>query len=144
MTGTQFVPLTADLIDEGEFLADLDDELQALQQVLTTYAKSHGDKALKAKAKLSIDIELSIQSVDDGAYAVKTTMKSMHPKRPASISLAIAGATDTGQMALFVRKSGSDVDDPRQQKLSTRDGRTIADGEADGEFGDGKSAAAGD
>ena len=121
----RFVPLTPELIDEGEFLDDFALELAEAQRTLANFRKKHGDKSLKAKVKLSVDIELSIASVEDAAYAIKTSIKVTNPKRPASVSLAIEGQTDDNKMALFVRASGSDTDNPRQGKLTTRDGRVI-------------------
>ena len=156
--GTTFVPLTPELIDEGEFLEDFADELTEAQRTLANFRKTHGDKSLKAKVKLTIDVELAIQSVEDDAYTIKTAIKVTNPKRPASVSLAIGGQTDDNKMALFVRASGSDVDNPRQGKLATRDGRTIDSQtgaptlesggndeyeDVEAEEADGKSAAAG-
>ena len=122
---TAFVPLSVMLIDEGEFLGDLDLELQDLQEAVAKFRRVYGEKAKGAKAKLTIDIEIAIEDVDDDAYSVKTSMKATHPKRPASVSIAMGGETDDGKLALFVRKSGSDKTSPKQGKLATRDGRTI-------------------
>jgi hypothetical protein len=125
MAATKFVPLTCDLIDEGEFLTDLNQELAEIQQAISAFRKQYGEKAKDAKAKLTIDIEVKVENVDENFYSVKTTMKATHPKRPASVSIAMGGADDDGKMALFVRQSGSDDEHPRQMKLATRNGRIV-------------------
>lgn len=122
---TNFVPLSSRLIDEGEFIEDLDEELGNLQQTLAKYRRKYGDKALKAKAKLVVEIELQISSVEDQYYSVKTSMKTTEPRKPSSVSLAMEGETQDHKLALFVRASGSDDTDPRQTKFTTRDGRPI-------------------
>ncbi len=125
MAATKFVPLTADLIDEGQFLNDLDQELAEVQQAISVFRKAYGEKAKDAKAKLTIEIEVKVENVDENFYSIKTTMKATHPKRPASVSIAMGGADDDGKMALFVRQSGSDDEHPKQLKLATRNGRVV-------------------
>lgn len=125
MAATKFVPLSARLIDEGTFLDDLDAELGDLQEAVAKFRRMYGSSSKGAKAKLTVEIELKVEDTDDDAYSVKTSMKATHPKRPASVSIAMGGETDDGKMALFVRASGSDHSDPRQGKLSTQDGRVI-------------------
>jgi hypothetical protein len=122
---TAFVPLTGQLIDEGEFIGDLNLELAELQDAIVKYCRLHGEKAKGAVAALDIKIAIKVENVDDQAYSVKTSIKATHPKRPASISLAMGGTGDDGKRALFVRKSGSDESNPRQMKLATKDGRAI-------------------
>lgn len=122
---TAFVPLTGQLIDEGEFIGDLNLELAELQDAIVKYCRLHGEKAKGAVAALDIKIAIKVENVDDQAYSVKTSIKATHPKRPASISLAMGGTGDDGKQALFVRKSGSDESNPRQMKLATKDGRAI-------------------
>lgn len=125
MAATTFVPLTGELIDEGEFLGDLNLELAELQESIVKFCRLHGEKAKGAVACIDIKIAMKVENPDDQAYSVKTSLKSTLPKRPASISLAMGGTDDDGKQALFVRKSGSDDSNPKQMKLATRDGRTI-------------------
>lgn len=125
MAATKFVPLTADLIDEGQFLSDLDQELAEVQQAISVFRKTYGEKAKDAKAKLTIEIEVKVENVDENFYSVKTTMKATPPKRPASVSIAMGGDDDNGKPSLFVRQSGSDDEHPKQLKLATRNGRVV-------------------
>lgn len=120
---TTFVPLSASLIDEGEFIENLDKELAALQKTLAAYVKEHGDKADKAVAKLSIEISLKVQNVEGEAYSITTAMKTTVPKRPSTVSLAIGGIDDDGSATLFVRQDGSDESRPEQGKLFKTHGR---------------------
>lgn len=125
MSATTFVPLRSRLIDEGEFMTDLDLELIDLQTAVLAFCKQHGEKAKDAKGKLVVEIEVKCENTDDNVFSIKTSMKATHPKRPASVSMAMGGTDDDGKLALFVRKSGSDDDHPRQLKLSTKNGRVI-------------------
>lgn len=122
---TRFIPVTLDLIDEGEFVEGINAELEKATQAITAYCREHGDKAHKAKAKLKIEIEMCVVNAADGAYSIKNTIKTEHPGRPSSVSLAVGGEDERGQGTLFVRGSGSDQHHPRQAKLATRDGRVI-------------------
>jgi len=125
MAATKFVPLNSRLIDEGEFLGDVDQELRELQVAISKFRRLYGEKAKDAKAKLTIEIEVKIEDCDEDAYSIKTTMKATHPKRPASVSIAMGGETEDGELALFVRTAGSDKTTPRQGKMFTQSGRTI-------------------
>lgn len=122
MASSTFVPLTSALIDEGEFLQNLDLELADIQHVLAKYVELHKDKAHKAVAKLSIEIAIRVESVESEAYSVKTSIKSTPPKRPSSVSMAIGGTDDNGNLTLFVRDLGSDESSPIQGKLFRTNG----------------------
>lgn len=125
MSASKFVPLTGQLIDEGEFLGDLNLELSELQQAIVKYCRTHGEKAKGAVACLDIKIAIGVAKVDDEAFSVKVSMKATHPKRPATVSLAMGGTDDDGNLALFVRAAGGDKTEPRQGKLFTQRGAVI-------------------
>lgn len=127
--GSKFVPLTLELVDEGELVRDINAELADVQKRLIAFVKSHGDKALKSSAKLKIEIAIVCTNPNprDQAFAIKSQLSTMFPKRPASVSLAMAGDTQDDEPCLFVRQSGSDNTPPAQGKLATRDGREITD-----------------
>lgn len=127
----KFVPLTGQLLDEGEFMRDVNAELQDLQHALIMFVRQYREKAESATAKLQVEIAVKCESVDSEAFSIKCSMKATHPKRPSSVSMAMAGESDdAGKMVLFVRASGSDDMHPKTGKLFTRDGRNIVDGEA--------------
>lgn len=128
MGATKFVPLTTKLIDEGDFLQELDAELAELQASHLKFAKKYGEAALKSVSKLVIELAIKCETVtdpDNNAFSVKTTMKATTPKRPASLSMAMSGETATGEPCLFVRASGGDSSHPKQGKMFTGDGRNI-------------------
>lgn len=125
-SASQFVPLTAGLIDEGQFIQDLDDELRDVQEAISKYRRVHSTKSKSAKAKLTIEIELGVEGDgEEDVFSVKTSMKTTLPKKPASVSIAMGGQDDDGRMALFVRRAGSDDHHPKQLKLATQDGKII-------------------
>jgi len=110
-----FVPLTAELIDEGGFLESLNTELLALQSALVEFVEKHGAKAIKAAAELELKIKLV--NLESGGYSISSQMKSTTPKRPVTVSIAVSGETESGAKALFVRCTGSDETPPQQGKL---------------------------
>lgn len=120
-----YVRLTLGMIDEGLFIGQADVDLSVLQQRLLEHVAEYGEQAEKAKAKLTIELTLSVESVKDSLFAVVAKSKMAVPARPASTSLAISDVTEDGEASLFVRRSGSSADTPRQGKLCTADGRTI-------------------
>lgn len=123
---TQFVPLTLELIDEGTFLADVNEEVADVQDQMAKFRKQYGPKSAKAKGKLTIELEFSVEGDgEEDAFAVKSSIKTSLPKKPASVSLAMGGETEDGKLALFVRTSGSDKTHPQQLKLATQDGKAI-------------------
>ncbi len=123
--GLTMLPLTAELIDEGEMLEELDIELSKAQRLIEAFRKRWGDAALKAGVQLDLKIKFVCVDTNEGMYRTEWDMQIKRPKRPKSVSTAIASEDDLGNAALFVRSSGSDDGDPRQMKLATRDGRTI-------------------
>ena len=58
MSGNKFVPLTFDLIEEGEFLAAVNDGIERLQHDLVEHVDAWRDRAAKSKAQLKIEINL--------------------------------------------------------------------------------------
>jgi len=125
----KFVPLTLNLIEEGQFLADLDAALAEAQRKLIEFVELEGAKAKKAKSVLKIAIALTAADVENAAYTIATEIKTTYPGRLNQVSLAVQEYTDDQQPALFVRASGSDEDSPRQGKLFTR--HDLADDRAD-------------
>jgi hypothetical protein len=129
MAATKFVPLSTKLIDEGEFIRELDSELAELQAAHMRFVKKYGGAAWKSTSKLIIELAIKCETVnedsDDHAFSVRASMKATTPKRPASLSMAMSGETATGEPCLFVRAAGSDTSDPKQGKMFTRDGRLI-------------------
>jgi hypothetical protein len=126
MAATQFVPLELSLINEGVFVEDINDELKDLQTKLALFHRTYGEAAEKATAKLTVEIMLRVENAEaEGAFSIKTGIKSVLPKRPATVSIAIGGVNDDHKLALFVRSSGSDETHPKQLKLATQDGRII-------------------
>ena len=123
MGATTFVPLKAELIDEGEFLQNVDAELEELQKKLIEFVTLHEHKALKAEASLTITIKLKAANIDDEIYTIATQMKSSVPKRPMSMSVAMGGEDQAGKLTLLVRQEGSDETRPEQGKLFPTKGK---------------------
>lgn len=123
---TKFLPLSLALINEGQFLEDIDDDLRELQRKLANFQRTYGIESLKAVAKLKIEISLKVENDEsDGAFSITTSVATIEPKRPKTLSLAIGGVDEDNNMALFVRASGSDENHPKQLKLATKNGQVI-------------------
>jgi hypothetical protein len=122
---TKLVPLEIGLIDEGNFEKQINEDMRKLQSVLVKYVKQHGEASLKAKAKLSVDIVLSVMSPHDMHFNIKATTKMVVPNRPASMTMAMADEGYDDEPALFVRKSGSSKATPAQGVITTADGRKV-------------------
>lgn len=124
----QMVPLDLDLIDEGDFVKDLNTALLNMQSQLVNHAKIHGHKATKAKAVVKAEITLVCLDPEQDAYACVAQIKTTMPATPAVASMLMGGETQTGEPCLLCRKSGSTIDSPQQKVLSTKDGRTVDTG----------------
>ncbi len=130
MKQPKFVPLDISLIDEGRFVAAAAEEFAAAQDALYKFKKKYGEGAQGAKAKIKIEVVLSIDSVDESdadfdLFGISASVKKDLPARPKIVSKAIAGETDKGEGALFVRQTGSSAHTPAQTKLCTNNGRVI-------------------
>jgi len=120
-----FTPLTVELISEGRFLDQANADLAELQEQLMAFRDEHQDRAKGAKATLTITVTLACEKPDDELFSVKAQTKRTLPARPADVTAAMGAANDDGQPRLFVRRSGSTRETPRQTRLATDDGRTV-------------------
>ena len=119
-------PMTSELVDEGEMLEALNEDMIRAQRAIEAYRKKWGSEAQKAAIEVQLKVRFICLDADDGMYRVEWSLDTKRPKRPKQTSAAIAAEDESGNPALFVRSSGSDGDeDPRQLKLATRDGRVV-------------------
>ena len=126
MAAPVYHPLTLDKIEEGQFLQKANEDLQELQRTMLAYLGEHGEQALKAKGKLTLEISIVIENAKECMFSIKTTPKMSLPARPPGTSMAIATITQDGEESLFVRETGSDKTTPRQGKFCTDEGRIPA------------------
>jgi len=121
----KFSPLKLELIDEGRFMGQAEEDLSDLQAQLAHYCEEHGEKAKGAKAKLTIEVSLVSENPEQDLFSIKAVVKKQLPGRPPSVTAAIGSDDQEGQHCLFVRNSGSTEDSPRQDVLFTKDGKTV-------------------
>lgn len=125
----QMKPLSLDLVNEGLFLVEANQDLSTLQRELTEYVRKHGkDLAKGAKAELTLKIALRFDGKDATDYTVLAISKKAGPARPPFASKALGGGKMDEDGMLWVQASGSSASTPKQGKLCTDDGRPI-DGE---------------
>lgn len=122
---TKFTPLELNLIDEGRFMAQANNDLLDMERRLVRFMDTYGEKAKGAKAKMTIEISLAVEDPGDELVSVKAQIKKSIPASPASATLAMVAEDDKQQRCLFVRRSGSSATKPAQSVLSTEDGKTI-------------------
>lgn len=121
-----FVPLTElKQIDEGLFLDECDQTLTDISEALAKFIRKHGDQATGASAEMTIKVKLKCTDADQGIYAITSGVSHKVPSQPARVTTALGDFDALGRSTILIRKSGSDDGDPRQRKLSTRDGRTV-------------------
>lgn len=129
----KFSPLELALINEGRFLAKVDEDLRKAQAYLVRYLEEHRGLAKKSKAKVTFEVILTCEDVgrdpevrpENATFSVTARSKLSLPSRPDSISLAVSGEDEDGTPLLEVRRSGSTADTPHQAVLATEDGRTV-------------------
>lgn len=123
---SKFKPLTLALVDEGRFLGDINEEIEAGMKALIKFKKKYGkDKALKAKAVIGISLSIVFEGRDENDFSVKGLIKQTVPSKPASVTVAMESEDDAGEATLFVRASGSTADSPKQGVLATKAGDLI-------------------
>lgn len=123
---TKYVPLgSIDQIDEGLFKATVDKHLAEVQGQLAAYRKVHGDAAKGAKAKLVIEVGFVLKDVKNDVVECVARSKYVLPTEPPSVSVMMAGESQTDQPCLLTRVSGSSEVPVRQGILATQDGRVV-------------------
>jgi hypothetical protein len=123
---SKFKPVTLELVDEGRFKKDIDEEIQKATKALIAFKNKYGtEKAAKATAKVSITLTFQFEGRDDSDFSIKGEIKQTVPSKPACVTVAMENETEGGENALFVRASGSTADSPRQAVLATKDGAVV-------------------
>jgi hypothetical protein len=120
-----FEPLSIDNIEEGDFVNEINRTLLDVQHKLAAYREKYGDKSKKATAELVVKIKLRIEEPDQDLFSIHTSLAPKVPLRPSRVTVATQAFDQDGRQALFVRKSGSDADDPRQGKMFDGKGRVV-------------------
>lgn len=131
-------PLTLELIDEGQFLAELEHEVMKAQEILGDFQQEHGDASEKGTVEVTAKIKFKITNPKEGTVQISTGTQTKRPQRPGSVTTSIQSEDESGKTRLYVKGGGSDGGHPRQTKFATRDGELVAPEP------DGKSAASGE
>ena len=124
-TGNKWVPLTLELIEEGEFKRALDEKLAEAQQILVEHVERWGEKGKGAKAVLKMSVELKCEAVEEGVFSVSSKLTLDRPGRPIKVTASMSGSEKNGEgdtiPILFVRDSGSTAGNPRQMHIPLPD-----------------------
>jgi len=120
--GMRRVPLTLEMISEGELLADVNDELTAVEGQMVRFVERFGDNADKAKGKVMMLIVMEYDAESPSEISVTGKISSVVPKRPGR---TCRGGIDRVRKSVVCLPSGATGDDPGQARLCTSDGRAI-------------------
>ena len=102
-------PLGLDSIEDGYFRTACHDAIERMQAELVAHVDRYGLVTKGAKAKVRMEVELSVVGFDDDGpekptFAVKTRVKYAPAPRPERTSLARKLATKGGEVRLFVEQ----------------------------------------
>ncbi len=113
-------------IDEGKFVADIDEEIDETAKAHIAHIARFGSQITgKTTSCVTVKLTIEFDGNSDGIYTLKGEVSRKLPARPSSVTRAFEEREQDGTAALFVRASGSDDGNPRQMKLATKDGRGI-------------------
>lgn len=121
----EFVPLSLEKIEEGQFLEDANSALLQLQNILVKHVRRYGDNAKKAKAVLTLKVGLICIDPERDMYAIAANTTTSLPSAPPFTDYLLPGKSEDGSDVLECRRSGATGDDPRQKVFATRDGRPV-------------------
>jgi hypothetical protein len=115
---SQFKPLTLDLIEEGDFLKAVNEALLDVQRQLLEVVGRYGAQACSGmKAGLTVSIGFKMEDMGDRTFSIAGDIRKTVPTRPKVHTVGLSDQLDDGRPALFVRATGSSIDDPRQGLL---------------------------
>lgn len=127
---TKMVPLDLDGIDEGRFMAKAFELVTKAKVAMGEYVRKYGEKAKGGKAVVTLTIEIIATEPEHQSFKIRTKPKITFPAGPTVDTFAIGGeGYNEHELELFVRKSGSGKDSPRQQVFLTEDGNPVESGE---------------
>jgi len=134
-TESRLKEVTLDSLNQGRAAVLIDQHLADLARALMAMRDRVGRKVKSSKAKLAVEIEMESgwwdkaapdpYDVDQELQAVTVTIKPKRPPEPPLVSLATVEANEDGELSLFVDRSGSRADTPRQMVLCKDDGTPI-------------------
>lgn len=115
-----FVPLELGLVDKGEFLEQANTELLNLQGEMIKYVSKHKDKSEGAKAKLTLELTLSVEDPGSRAFGIKSQIKYTKPASPPKTAMVIGGQTQNNEDRFFVSNQDEEVEDAPQTPASKK------------------------
>lgn len=105
----QMEPLSLELVEQGDFLANAEQDLLEAQRALVDHCCRYPGKGGKAKVVLTINMEMKGNSEE--GVVITTDRDVKRPKAPSRTTVAMA---DLEQNQLVVAAAGSRHDHPNQ------------------------------
>ena len=113
----EFVPLSLELINEGDLLRDFNQKIIDGSEELLAYRERHGDISSEGKEiTISLKVKIKLDNPQEDFYSIKGEIEMKVPNPPAKVSLGLQRESG-GVQKLMVQDSGSTKDDPKQMKL---------------------------
>lgn len=122
----KFEPLRLELVEEGAFLEAINKCLAEIQAEHIRHVKQYGQEAAKkSMSQIKMALQLRFEGRDENDFSVKGTIRKEVPARPPAVTTAISDEEQDGTPSLFVRRTGSTKDSPKQGILATKKGRVV-------------------
>ena len=118
---TQFEKVFLGNIEQGEFVKNAE---AAFQEIASAAIEHFRQYAKDCEAGLDLKIKLSQK---DGAFTIVTDINKKLPKKPASVTTAMAelDPEEDGKFCLFTQKGGTHRGNPRQLTICKDNGSDL-------------------
>jgi hypothetical protein len=121
---SDFTPVNIGLLSDGAFLDEVQEQFDEAKRALLNHIAANKEKIIRAKATVNVTISLDYDV--KGGISITTECKHKVPALPARSSRVIPMADEaTGEIDLFVQKSGAFNGPPQQQRICKEDGTGI-------------------
>ena len=124
-----YVPMSLELIDEGELLNELEHAVQQAGRSLAHFVDTRKDDAKGATCEVTLKLKLKCSDPEMGVIAASHQVVVKPPQSPSRTTLMLVSETQDGKPGVLVKDGGSDEGDPRQLKFPKGSYKDTNDGE---------------
>ncbi len=123
MENPNLIPVTVESLNYGNFISQMQDELDAAISGLVAHVVKHEMSIRKAAASVAVSVTISY---DGGKFGVEVDCKHKVPGKPkTSMGLTPMPDADTGALELFAPKPGAFAGMGKQKVLAQADGTGV-------------------
>jgi hypothetical protein len=117
------VPVSIDLLNEGEFLKEVQEQFERAKDALLAHKVTYGERCRKAAS--TVDVSIHLEYDEKTGYHVVTQTKCKFPAPLPKVSFVKLRHDEDGQLGLFVEPNRVYDENPNQTLLCGRDGTGI-------------------